>query len=335
MTDESLLSVILRFHNPERLVLLDEAIFSLALQDWSAIEIIVVIQNGDHGLQRRVCELIERQPWIGSPRHQVLLASFPPGVDGRSSLLNLGIAAARGRYLAFLDDDDYVYQHGYRVLIGALRSGRAVIAAGGCRVALTRRGRDHWYTHKKRSPYDWGDSREDLFTENFMPIHSYVIDRSRLDPADLRFDDLYPPLEDYEFLLRMAVKYPFDFSRHDLPVCEYRFHEDNSLQYDRAGEPVSSPKILRAKQLIAARKESLTVTYPLNQLLALRQQPLKTPTVNQDLLVELLTRQNRSLHKLVDRIYDFAERRKRLISLSVKCTRTTRSAIAMARRLLG
>lgn len=332
---DGLLTVILRFHNPDRLVLLDEAIFSLAIQDWPDIEIIVVIQNGDLELKQKVIALIERQPWIGTPRFQVLLAPIQAGVDGRSTLLNLGMAAARGRYLAFLDDDDYVYQHGYRSLIGALRNSKAVIAAGGCRVALTRRGHDHWYTVKKRSPYEWGNSREDLFTDNFIPIHSYVIDRSRADSVDLRFDDLYPPLEDYEFLLRMAVKYPFDFSKHGLPVCEYRFHEDNSLQYDQMGEPVISPKILRAKQLIAARKESLTVTYPLHELLALRQRPAKEPTVNQDLLIELLTKQNRSLNKLVDRIYEYVHRRRRLISMSVKCTRTTRLAIARVRHLLG
>ncbi len=337
--DNSTLSVIIRFHDPNRLALLDEAIFSLALQFWRDIEVVVVIQNGTPNTEALVAELIEKQPWTGSPRYQVLSLSFPPGFDGRSNLLTHGIQNAKGRYLAFLDDDDYVYQHGYRALIESLQTSQDVLAAGKCRVSRSRKSNGHWYIYAKNSQFQWGRNRLDLFFDNFIPIHSYVIDRTRVAPEDLWFDEQVPPLEDYDFLLRLAAKYGFNFSNLDNPVCEYRYHETNSLQHDQYGQPVLTPKIQRARDLIEARKDSLTVTLSVRELLELRSE-LQAPVpelpadfgIEKKLFVDLLTKQNRSLNKLVDGIYDFAHRRKGVISVLVFCTRQARKLLAAFRK---
>lgn len=333
MLDNNIISVIMRFHDPARLALIDEALFSVAVQTWPHTEVVIVIQNGTPDLAARLTKLIELMPWLDAPRFQVITVPIPPGVDGRSTLLNRGVAHASGRYLAFLDDDDYVYQHAYQRLIESLQQSGAALAAGGCRVARTNKGKDHRYTFRKSAPFKWGQTREDLFIDNFLPIHSYVIDRARVRAEDLHFDDQLSLLEDYEFLLRLAVKYPFDLSQLGSPVCEYRYHEENSLQHDQQGEPLPTPVLLQARLELEARKDQLTITLPIKELTRLRQQAVPTSPLNEELLIELLTKQQRSLNKLVDKVYHAAHQRSRLLALLVRSTRTLRRAWTTLRRL--
>lgn len=261
------LSVIIRFHQRERLRFLEEAIFSLAIQDWHDIEPIVVLQNGTEELRQAVDEIITRQPWKQVPAYRVLTVPIAEGVDGRSTLLNEGIASASGRFLAFLDDDDFVYHHGYATLIGQLISGDKVIVIGGCRRANIRPEQSHWYVQSKDSFFSWGRSRFDLFIENFVPIHSYVIDRSRLGSFVLNFDDAFPPLEDYDFLLRLFAAFDPDLSKIEVPVCEYRIRMDgsNSIAYVAGTPPETVRKQKRAQQLIRALKVSLIQQMPVEQ----------------------------------------------------------------------
>lgn len=266
------LSVIIRFHQEERLPFLEEAIFSLTIQDWDDIEVIIVLQNGTEELRRAVIDIIARQPWPAAPQYKVLIVPVAQDVDGRSTLLNEGIARASGRYLAFLDDDDFVYHHAYATLIGQLMRGGRAVAIGGCRRANIRFERGHWYVQSKDNFFAWGRSRFDLFAENFVPIHSYVIDRSRLGSFDLYFDDAYPPLEDYDFLLRLFASFDPDLSQIDVPVCEYRIRMDgsNSIAYVPDAPPEVVLKQKRAQQLIQARKKSLIRQMPAEQQRELR-----------------------------------------------------------------
>lgn len=271
--ESNTLSVIIRFHQKERLGFLEEAIFSLAIQDWHDLEVMVVIQNGTDELRHTVVDIINRQPWPRQPVYKILLVPIAQGVDGRSTLMNQGIANARGRYLAFLDDDDFVYQHGYATLIEQLVAGGRVIAVGGCRRANIQREGDHWFVKSKDDFFSWGRSRLDLFRENFVPIHSYVIDRSRLDSFELYFDDACPPLEDYDFLLRLFDTVEPDFSQLDVPVCEYRIRLDgsNSIAYVENTPPEIIERQKRAQQLVNARKKQLIQNMPAAQQRELRE----------------------------------------------------------------
>ena len=68
----------------------------------------------------------------------------------------------------------------------------------------------------------------DLFRANFCPLHSYVLDRSRIDPWDLAFDPTLSWEEDYDLLLRICAKYPSDFSLVTTQIGEYYFKTDDS-----------------------------------------------------------------------------------------------------------
>jgi glycosyltransferase involved in cell wall biosynthesis len=273
------LSVIIRCHKQERLPFLEEAIFSLSIQEWTDLEVVVVIQNGTNDFVQDVREVILHQPWQKDPKIKIHAIEFQPGTDGRSTLLNYGITHSTGRYLAFLDDDDVVYQHGYATLIHKLMENRgAAIAVGGCRVAKTSQKSNHWYISTKETPFTAGRDRYDLFRDNFVPIHSYVIDREVVNTSDLYFDDEMPPLEDYDFLLRLGSKYEFDFSKLDTFVCEYRIHNSNSLPYTIDATQEQIVKHQRAYQLIEEKKKNLLCLVPLQDLIIIREQETQQET---------------------------------------------------------
>ncbi|MGI9067942.1 MAG: glycosyltransferase family 2 protein [Pyrinomonadaceae bacterium] len=263
--DNATLSVIIRFHTEDRLAFLEEAIFSLAIQEWVDLEILVVLQNGTEDLRQAVAEIVNHQPWPVGPQHKIITVDIPGNIDGRSTLLNRGIEHATGRYLAFLDDDDFVYHHGYTTLIRQLMRGEHAIAVGGCRRAVVQYESQHWFVQTKDNFFNWGRSRSDLFKENFVPIHSYVIDRSRISTFELSFNDSLSLLEDYDFLLRLFAEFEPDFSTLDVPVCEYRIRTDgsNSIPHTPNASPEARAKLKQAQQHIHERKKSLISRMPL------------------------------------------------------------------------
>lgn len=314
--DNDILSTIIRFHKKERLPLLEEALFSLAIQSWPDHEVVITLQNGTDEIKEAIAEIMSRQPWSSGHRWKIISIDVPKGVDGRSTLLNRGIEHAQGRYLAFLDDDDFVYQHGYLTLINQLKKGEAVLAAGGCRMSKTQYLSDHWYIHSKETPFSWGRTRNDLLRDNFIPIHSYVLDRARIDPGDLYFDDELPPLEDYELLLRLCAKYQFDFSALDIPVCEYRIHDLNSLPYVASASPESHLSHRRAQQLINERKEKLVCYISARELVdmeaAYRQTIVSLEGQVAQEAQHRIHEQNRFLNTLARKVYTFFGRFPRL-----------------------
>ena len=321
--DNETLSTIIRFHKRERLGLLEEALFSLSLQSWHDHETVIAIQNGDDDIVRDIREIVNRQPWPADPRYKILSVEIPPGVDGRSTLLTRGIAQAAGRYLAFLDDDDLVYQHGYTTLLQQLKESRCAIAVGGCRTAKVQNVAQSWYVQTKETPFAWGRTRYDLLRDNFIPIHSYVIDRSRVDPGDLYFDDTLTLLEDYDFLLRLCAKYEFDFSKLETPVCEYRIHGLNSIPYAADAAQEVRTSLLHAQQLINERKKRLQCSLPVSEVVELlqkvieREEQLRQKTAESEYLQWKLVvmeeeKRKRLLVRLVYRIYNFFSRAPRL-----------------------
>jgi glycosyltransferase involved in cell wall biosynthesis len=297
--EQSVISTILRFHDLKRLPLLGEALYSLAQQNWAEVEVIVVLQNGTEEMKNGVQDMLQSQPFPPSFRFQICAVAVPEGVDGRSALLNHGLARALGRYVAFLDDDDIIYPTAYKTLIERLRESGCAIAVGGCQRIQIARQHGREVAVSMSVPFAVHLTRYDLFRRNFIPINSFVLDRERIDPVDLYFDEALSIHEDYEFLLRMGAKYEFDFARLGIHLCEYRIRPESTNSTLQS--PETPPHLVAAYRQsldeIEQRKERIVCNIPVSEMAALLKQ---------------VEQQSRFLNILASKTYQLLDRFPRL-----------------------
>jgi hypothetical protein len=223
--DNQIVSIIVRTNQEKRLPLLQNALISIIKNDYRPIEIIIVAQSEQQNFIEKLENICQE---FTTKNIQVKLVINRTSQDERAKNLNLGINAANGRYIGFLDDDDIVYKHHISSLIKKINSSEYIawaysqVAASICYLnnncEINILSLD--YPFKKEN-----FSLPEILKDNFIPIHSYLIDRNKIEPENIYFNETFPVLEDYEFLLRLTHKYQPSYI--DQVTCEYRFYTNN------------------------------------------------------------------------------------------------------------
>jgi hypothetical protein len=257
-------SVICRFHDVRRISELQRAVFSVACSDYPDMELLIVTQNFDQAgiasVQSAAADIAQLAQ--GRLAIQVVNHVCAPGKDARTELLNLGLAQATGRYLAFLDHDDAIYPHAYQLLIGELAQANAGIAFGGI-VTKHFECFDDVSQLRRADPLNPHGSLSALFKMNCCPIHSYVIDRTQVAAGDLRFDEHLVRYEDYEFLLRICAHHASSFRHYQTAVGDYYMKDDgsNSTLYLSSSNSLENQALwMEAKNLITRRKKDIILS---------------------------------------------------------------------------
>jgi glycosyltransferase involved in cell wall biosynthesis len=195
MPDPVLVSVVIPTFNRE--AYLRDAIRSVSVQTYEAWELIVVDDGSTDGTRRYV-------EGLPDPRVR-LIASEPTGNPGRAC--NLGLAAARGYYVAFLDSDDWWEPEKLALQVEALSThpgcewcytGRRTVADGGEVTLFDSRG---------LVPYD-GWILERLALGDATIIRSTVMAERALLERVGGFDAAFEAAEDSDLWLRLATLSP-------------------------------------------------------------------------------------------------------------------------------
>ncbi len=119
---QDLISVIIPVYNIKEY--LERCVDSVLAQTWKNLEVLLVDDGSDDGTEGLVEELAERDGRI---------RVFHKENGGSSSARNLGIREAAGRYLGFVDSDDFIEPFMYEKLYRAMRETGMPIAQGGRR----------------------------------------------------------------------------------------------------------------------------------------------------------------------------------------------------------
>ncbi|MEN9518677.1 MAG: hypothetical protein RLZZ381_1265 [Cyanobacteriota bacterium] len=219
-------SIIIRT-TAKRVKFLDEALFSVFGSYYPSIEVVLVVQTTDDRAYQDVVALSQLYTRLGMTIQLVRNASDE---DRRSQNLNLGLAQATGRYVGFLDDDDVLYPEHISLLVEALEQSplKAWVYAdvigvlGACDALEQFYVKSHDRNMFKKEKFSFGD----LWNCNHIPILSFLIDRERVSPAYLQFDESFKVLEDYTFLLRLSLFYEPEYLSQ--ATSEYRLRLDGT-----------------------------------------------------------------------------------------------------------
>ena len=186
--DLPLVSVIVR--SMDRPMLAD-ALASIALQTWPNIEVLVVAASGAHRPLEASCGRYPlRLIGDGQPLHRCRAA-------------NLGLQAARGDALIFLDDDDIFLPHHIAALADSLRIHPDAAAAY---AAIRCEGPQGVQVGHFGEAY----ARDKLLVRNFMPIHAVLFRRAAVDRGAV-FDAALDYCEDWDFWLQLSAHGDFVF----------------------------------------------------------------------------------------------------------------------------
>jgi glycosyltransferase involved in cell wall biosynthesis len=197
-----LVSVIVPTYNYGRFI--GETLDSLRAQTYAAWECVVVDDGStdDTGeVVARVSAADPRVRYLRQPNQRQAVAK------------NTGLADARGRYVQFLDADDLIEPRKLERQVEFLEATPAAdIVYGGTRYFATERPGERLYgMYGEREP--WmpelsGAGRElvqAIVRMNILAINSALVRREAIDDVG-PFDPALPPVEDWDYWLRCALK---------------------------------------------------------------------------------------------------------------------------------
>lgn len=251
------IDIIVRYHDPARLLELDRAVFSLVCQEYRPLRILITCQRfSEESLEAIRTYFRPMLSWAGEVSLEVLNYAPADPQDARSELVNLGFAAATGRYVALLDYDDVLYPEAYRILINQLKAGSAAIAFASVQVSSATIYPKFLHALDRFNPFR-GKSLKDIFSGNFAPIHSYVLDRSRIPAEALRFEKRLTIEEDYDFLLRVCATVESDFTLLGTEIGLYFYKTDASNTFSRQAPPppATMARIETAQSFVELRRK--------------------------------------------------------------------------------
>lgn len=241
MEKNNLISIVIRTM-PGREKFLDKCLFILTGQMYKFIEPIVVVQKlKEEDSLENIQSIVSK--WKNYFEN-IQLLNHISAQDARSRSLNMGMRAATGRYLAFLDDDDKVYPEHYSNIIKRLLKSKQAWAYADI-ILATYNINGQLVSRKtpfKREKYSFLNHLKG----NFIPIHSFVIDQSRVEnigPVDEAMDKN----EDYEFLLRLAFKYE--------PIYVENFSAEYTMRSDGTNTNIMESGVLSPSELYEARQK--------------------------------------------------------------------------------
>ena len=199
-----------------RLQFLAQAITSVLEQSHPRIQLIVVDDGSPLNLEKVMTQF------------RTAVEFYRKTQGGPASARNFGIRRARGEFLLFLDDDDYLEPRAVEVLLKALEGSPDLAWASGRLAYVDERGRYLPKVHPCQ--FQSGDVYAEMIQNNLIGTPSATLVRTQMIRTLGGFDEnpRYQFCEDYDLWLTLARDFPVAA----IPevVSNYRYHAGNATR---------------------------------------------------------------------------------------------------------
>jgi hypothetical protein len=218
MTDSSIprqefvahrVSVGVRYHDISKLSFLRRCLISIDAQSSVHPHIYIVTQDFSASSLEAVNDLLLQCLAINGSTYTLINVQNPNGLDLRTKLLNKIVQAhysdSMSSYLCFIDYDDLWYSHALKTLLSPLLKTSFVMSYADIHLADVWTDGEIFYL---RDVFDRQiiskKTKSDLLKGNFLPLHSYMFDTSKISQDLFVYDESLSRNEDYDFLIRLA-----------------------------------------------------------------------------------------------------------------------------------
>ena len=205
----------------DRPQLLELALRSILAQTFPDFEIVVVNDAGPP-----VADLVARVGGVDPLRHPIRYVENAQR-RGHGGARNAGLRVARGRYIAYLDDDDTFHPDHLATLLAALADGRHAVAYSDAERARIGAGGQVLGCDV---PYASDFDADALLLTNYIPMLCVMHERACADAVagagGAIFDETLPVLEDWDLWIRLSRRY--SFVRVPRVTCRFTVRTDGS-----------------------------------------------------------------------------------------------------------
>lgn len=198
-------TTVIRFHKSGDLNLLGHALGCLVAMRNCICVPLIAAQDLSPSQAKELTNLLADFPWHTDNQPIVHHYQSPSGIqDLRSKMLNESLRQIKSRYAAFLDYDDLLMPHAYEWLINRLKQTGKAVAFG--RVYSTYYNVARGQFLERAKAYEYGYSYAEFVRQNHAPLHSFLLDVSKLDLDALVYYDDQRYLEDYFLTLQLFTE---------------------------------------------------------------------------------------------------------------------------------
>ena len=218
---------------------LAQALRSIEAQSWPAIEVVVVNAKGEgHRPPPQRCGPFElRFIEAGRPLR-------------RAQAANAGLAASRGEWICFLDDDDWFDSGHIATLARRLLQDTTSVAAYSGVSCVEADAQTGELREVMRYNLDFDPAR--LYCENYLPMHSVLFSRAAASRT-AGFDESLDIFEDWDFWIQLSRVGPF--THVDRVSATYRLGSGDSGLYGNVALQEEYAQRILEKWLGALRPE--------------------------------------------------------------------------------